>query len=111
MKHISIAALCAAALIPGLVQAAPPPSDALLRGAIRAAADFCTRIDPEHEERIERRARALRGEISKEHDKTSKEHAEEISQSPAFQQGYRLFESALNEAPPEDARRICADLF
>lgn len=103
MKLIPVAALCAAALIPGLLQAAPP-ADAPLRGAIKAAVDVCSRIDPKNEERFERRAKTLRGKLPGQHD-------EDISREPTFQQAYKLVESALNEAPLADAEQTCADFF
>jgi hypothetical protein len=116
MKLMPVAALCVAALIPGLMQAAPPAdaplrgtikaavADAPLRGAIKAAVDVCSRIVPKNEERFERRAKALRGKLSGEHD-------EDIAREPRFQQAYKLVESALNEAPLADAEQACADFF
>jgi len=103
MHAFPVTLVCAAALLPGLAHAAAPPSPQQF-GIARAIADYCSRIDPAHEQRFVQQARTALGNMSEARFAAG-------GQTLAYQHAYSFIGSLLSKASPADALRACTDIL
>ena len=104
MKVLSVAALCAAALLPALVHA--EAAGAQLLGGADALANFCSKVDPGNARRFEAQVLGVLGL-----GKLPEDTAEKARRDPQYRKAYELFESVLNQQTSPDAQRACAKLL
>ncbi|MBV9698380.1 MAG: hypothetical protein JO005_15765 [Gammaproteobacteria bacterium] len=105
MKVFSVAAVCAAALLPALVHAETAPGAQLL-GSADALANFCSRVDPGNGRRFEGQVLGILGLSN-----LPEDAAERARRDPQYRTAYQLFESVLNEQTAAAAQQACAKLL
>jgi hypothetical protein len=91
----------AAAQPPGNTRPQPAASAQSL-GAALGVFDFCSKVDPQHEEQYERQGERLFRGMG---DKT----VEQLRNSAAFRDARRTLESVLSELPLDQVRAACKD--
>jgi hypothetical protein len=101
MRFSSAGFLSVAALMAQLSVAGTPASTPEQLGAVQAAIDFCTKLDANDHNRIERQAKLVLPDMTE-------ERVAKARNKPEFQKACQTIRSVFNEFAVTDATRLCA---